>query len=86
MSYSVDERLPEDYFKEVMEEKAEMLNMFLDDLGNPLILLSYCGHTMLTFKFYSFDDNNDSLRLHYTFSKFQFGTFRKSVVLLMDTT
>ena len=68
MSYSVDDKLPEDYFKEVMEEKAEMLRMYLDDIGNPLIFLSYCGCTMVTFKFYSCDDNDDSLRLHYTFS------------------
>ena len=68
MSYSVDERLPEDYFKEVIGGKAEMLRMYLDELGNPLILSSYCGHTMVTFKFYSCDDNDDSLRLHYTFS------------------
>ena len=68
MSYSADERLPEDYFKEVMEEKAEMMRMYLDDLGSPFILSSYCGHTMVTFKFYSCEDNDDSLRLHYTFS------------------
>ena len=68
MSYSVDDKLPEDYFKEVMEEKAEMLRMYLDDLGNPLIFLPYCGYTMATFKLYSCDDNDDSLRLHYTFS------------------
>ena len=37
MSSSVDNKLPESYFKEVMEEKAEMIRMHLDDLGNPLI-------------------------------------------------
>ena len=68
MSYSVDDKLPEDYFKEVMEEKAEMLRMYLDDLGNPLIFPPCCGYTMATFKFYSYDDNDDSLRLYYTFS------------------
>ena len=68
MSYSVDDKLPEDNFKEVMEEKAEMLRMYLDDLGNPLIFSPYCGYTMVTFKFYSYDDNDDSLRLYYTFS------------------
>ena len=68
MSYSVDERLLEDYFKEVMEEKAEMLRMYLDDLGSPFILSSSCGHRMATFKFYSCDNNDDSVKLHYTFS------------------
>ena len=66
MSYSADERLPEDYFKEVMEEKAEMLRRYLEDLGDPLIFSSHCGYTMATFKFYSYDDE-DSLKLHYTF-------------------
>ena len=46
MSYSADEKLPEDFFCGVMEEKGNMLRRYLDDLGNPLILLSYCGHTM----------------------------------------
>ena len=48
MSYSADERLPEDFFKGVMEEKAEMLRRYLDDLGNPMIFSLYCGHTMVT--------------------------------------
>ena len=67
MSYSANDRLPEDYFTGVMEKKAEMLRKYLDDLGNPLIFLSHCGYTMVTFKFYSYDDE-DSLKLHYTFS------------------
>ena len=68
MSYSVDNKLPEDYFKEVMEEKSEMLRMYLDDLGNPLIFILYCGYTKVTFNAYSYDNNDDSLRLYYTFS------------------
>ena len=83
MSYSADEKIPENYFKEIMEEKAEMLRMYLEDIGGPLIFLPHCGYTMPTFKFYSYD-NEDSLRLHYTF--FQFGRLRKSDVLLLDTT
>ena len=67
MSYSVEDKLPEDYFKEVREEKAEMLRMYLDDLSNPLIFLPYCGYTIVTFKFYSYNDD-DSPRLYYTFS------------------
>ena len=51
MSYSADERLPENFSKEVMEEKAEMLRMYLEDLGNPLIFSSPCGYTMATFNF-----------------------------------
>ena len=66
MSYSADERLPEDYFKGVMEEKVEMLRKYLNAIGNPLVFTSHCRHTMATFKFYSHDEE-DSLRLHYTF-------------------
>ena len=68
MSYSVDNKSPENYFKEVIEEKTEMLRMYLDYLGNPLIFSPYCGYTMATFKFYSCDDNDDSLILYYTCS------------------
>ena len=67
MSYSADERLPEDYFKGVMEEKAEMLRKYLKDMGDPLIFSVHCGHTMATFKFYSCDEEA-SLKLHFTFS------------------
>ena len=52
MAYCADGRLPEDYFKGVIEEKAEMLRWYLMDLGDPLIFSAYCGHTMATFKFY----------------------------------
>ena len=67
MSYSADERLPEDYFRGVMVEKAELLRKYLYAIGNPLGFSSHCGHTMVTFKFYSHDEE-DSPRLHYTFS------------------
>ena len=53
MSYSADERLPEDYFKGVMEEKAEMLRRYLKDIGDPLKFSAHYGDTMATFKFYS---------------------------------
>ena len=36
MSYSLDELLPKDYFKSMMEEKAEMLRKYLRDIGDPL--------------------------------------------------
>ena len=51
MSYSAEKRLPEDYFKGVMEEKSEMLRKYLKDLGDPLIFLSHCGYTMVTLNF-----------------------------------
>ena len=51
MSFSVDKKLPINYFKEVMEDKAEMLRMYLDDLDNPLVFSPYCGYTMVTLSF-----------------------------------
>ena len=39
MSYSDGEKLPEDYFKSVMEEKAEMLRKYLRDIGNSFSVL-----------------------------------------------
>ena len=42
--------------------------MYLDDLGNTLIFLPYCGYTIVTLKFHSYDNNDDSLMLYYTFS------------------
>ena len=67
MSYSMDERLPEDYFKSVMEEKAEMLRKYLRDIGYPLVFSTHIGHNKVGFKFYSHEEE-DSLKLHFTFS------------------
>ena len=67
MSYSVDERLPKNYFKSVMEEKAEMLRKYFRDIGNPLVFSTHIGHSIVAFKFYSHEEE-DSLKLHFTFS------------------
>ena len=68
MSFSVKEKLPGNYFQEVMDAQTEMVRMYLDDLDNPLIFSHYCGNTMATFKFYSCNDDNASPLLHCTFS------------------
>ena len=60
------------------------VRMYLDDLDNPLIFSHYCGNTMVTFKFYSCNNDNVSLLLHFYF--FQFRGFERSVVLLLGTT
>ena len=36
MSFSVEQKLPENYFEEVMDAQTEMVEMYLDDLENPL--------------------------------------------------
>ena len=37
MSFSVEEKLPGNYFQEVMNAQTEMVRINLDDLDNPLI-------------------------------------------------
>ena len=68
MSFSVEEKLPGNYFQEVMSAQTEMVRMYLEDLDNPLIFSQFCGNTMATFKFYSCNDDNASSLLHCTFS------------------
>ena len=65
MSYSTDEKLPVKFFKETMEEKAEMIQ-YLKEVNSTLIFTTHIGPNMATFKFYS--SKEDSLKLHYTFS------------------
>ena len=42
MSYSANERLPEDCFRGVMEEKAEILRKYLNAIGN-----LWCTHPIV---------------------------------------
>ena len=60
MSFSVEQILPEKYFQEVMDAQTEMEKMYLDDLENPLVFSHYCGNTMATFKFHSYNKNDVS--------------------------
>ena len=67
MSYTAGDKLPEDFFQELIEEKAEMIRKYLKDAGNPLVFSTNIGLNVATFKFYS-PKEEDSLKLHYTFS------------------
>ena len=60
MSFSIEEKLPGNYFQEVMNAQTEMIRMYLDDLDNPLIFSQYCGNTIAIFKFYSCNGDNTS--------------------------
>ena len=68
MSYTAEDKLPEDFFQDTIQEKAEMLRKYLKDMGNPLVLSTRTGPNITTFKFYSPKVEEDSLKLHYTFS------------------
>ena len=67
MSYTASDKLPEDFFQETTEEKAEMIRKYLKDIGNPLVFSTHIGPKMATFKFYS-PQEEDSQKHHYTFS------------------
>ena len=74
MSYSTSDKLSEDFFQNTIEEKAEMIKKYLKDMGNPLVFSTHIGLNMVTFKFYSHQEE-DSLKLHifhiiYTFYGF----------------
>ena len=68
MSFSVEQKLPEHYFQEVMDAQTEVVKMYLDDLKNPLVFSHYYGNMIATFKFYSYNENDASPLLHYSFS------------------
>ena len=60
MTFSVEEKLPGNYFQEVMDVQTEVVRMYLDDLDNRLLFSHYCGNTMATFKFSSCNNDNAS--------------------------
>ena len=57
--------MPGNYFQELMNAQTEMVKTYLDD---PLIFSPYCGTMMATCRFYSYDTDDASPLLHYTFS------------------
>ena len=66
MSFSVEQKLPENYFQGVLDAQTEMVKMYLDDLENPLVFSHNCGNMMATFKFYSYNENDASpITLHF---------------------
>ena len=42
MSFPVEEKLPGNYFQEIMNARTEMVMTYLDDLDSPLIFSPYC--------------------------------------------
>ena len=88
MSFSVKEKLPGNYFQDVMNAQTEMVRTYLDDLDNPLIFSPYCGTTVATFRFYSYDTDDAPPLLYYTFSnlgdlKNQLYYFRLQLIYLL---
>ena len=52
MLYSVDEKLPENFFVDTLTEKAEMLKKHLKDTNSEIMICANIGPNMATFKFY----------------------------------
>ena len=67
MEYTIEDKLPEDFFQQTLKEKAEMIKKYIKDTRNPLVFCAHIGLNMATFKFYS-PTEEDSLKVHYTFS------------------
>ena len=67
MEFTIEDKLPEDFFQQTLKEKAEMIKKYIKDTGNPLVFCAHIGPNMAMFKFYS-PTEKDSLKLHYTFS------------------
>ena len=68
MSFSVEKKLPGNYFQELMDVQTGRVRMYLDNLDNSLIFSHYYGNTEATFKFYSCNYDNAYPLLHCTFS------------------
>ena len=62
MSYTAEDKLPEDFFQETLKEKVEMLKKYIKDTGNTLVFTDNTGPNMATFKFFS-PTEEDSLKL-----------------------
>ena len=67
MSYTAEEKFPEDFFQSVIEGKAEMIRKYLRDMDHPLVFSTHIAPNMETFKFYSHQEE-DSLKFHFTLS------------------
>ena len=71
MSFSIEKQLPANYFQEVINALVDIVITYLDELDNPIIFSPYCGTMMANFKFYSYDKDDSSPLLHYTFSNLE---------------
>ena len=70
MSYTVNDKLPEVFFVNILTEKAEMIKKYLKDVCSHLVICANIGPNMATFKFFA-PQEEDLLKLHYTFSNLE---------------
>ena len=67
MAYTVDEKMPENLFVQLLTNKANMLKKHLKTTQSDLVICANIGPNMATFKLYNIKEE-DSLKLHITIS------------------
>ena len=67
MARKVDERLPEEFFIQLLTEKANIIKDHLRNRHSKLTLVANIAPTMATFKLYDLS-KDDSLQIHVTLS------------------
>ena len=62
MLYTAADKLPEDFFQDMIQENAGIIRKYLKDIGNPLIFTMHTlGQMWPHSNFYSPKDEEDSL-------------------------
>ena len=51
MLYTTADKLPDDFFQDTIQEKADMIRKYLKDVGDPLVFITHIGPNMAIFKF-----------------------------------
>ena len=67
MAYAVDEKMPEEFFVQLLAKKANIIKDHLRNRQSKLTIVANIGPNMATFKLYDLS-KEDSLKLHVTLS------------------
>ena len=67
MAYTVEEKMPENLFIQLLTDKANMLKKHLKTTQSDLVICANIGPNMATFKLYNIKEE-DSLKLHISIS------------------
>ena len=67
MAYAVDEKMPEEFFVQLLAKKANIIKDHLRNRQSKLTIVANIGPNMATFKLYDLSEE-DSLKLHVTLS------------------
>ena len=67
MAYAVDEKMPEEFFVQLIAKKASIIRDHLLNRWSKLSIVANIGPNMATFKLYNLSEE-DSLKMHVTLS------------------